>query len=36
LPAEGCKSAVTGQEGLVDGLEVGVGADGAFGHGELR
>ena len=30
LPAEGFKSAVTGQEGLVNGLEVGVGADGAF------
>ena len=35
LPAEGLVGGVAGQEGLVDGLVLGMGADGAF-HMRLR
>ena len=36
LLTEGRKGSVFGQEGLVDGLALGMVTDGAFGHGGLR
>ena len=36
LLTEGRKGSVVGQEGLVDGLALGMVTDGAFGHGCLR